>query len=63
MFSVLHLWGGLVGYFFCHGGLITNRHGNLVQKKQTIGWCIAIMGQYVLGGLVEHFLGPCWSDN
>ena len=63
MYSVLLLWGGLVEHFFCHVGLITNRPGNLVQKKQTIGWSNAIMGQYVLGGLLEHFLGPCWSDN
>ena len=58
-----YIWVGLVGYFFYHVGLITNRRGNLVQKKQTIGWSITIMGQYVLGGLLEHFLGPCWNDN
>ena len=63
MFSVLLLWSGLIGYFFYHVGLITNRHGNLLQKKQTIGWSITIMGQYVLGGILENFLGPCWSDN
>ena len=63
MISILLLWSGLIGYFFCHVGLITNRHGNLVKKKQTIGLSIPIMGQYVLGGILENFLGPCWSDN
>ena len=63
MFSVLLLWGGLVGYFFCHVGLKANHHGNLVQKKQAIGYHVTIVGQYVLGGLVEYFFPQWWFDN
>ena len=57
-----YIWGGLVEYFFCQVGLMANYHGNLVQKKQTIGYCITIVGQYILG-LVCYFFHPYWFDN
>ena len=47
---------------FCQVVLIANHHGNLVQKKQMIGQCITIVGQYIFG-LVCYFFRPYWFDN